>query len=60
LLAKWRVEPVGMASGGDVRGWRAFAEHLRNGVSGDEVNQQEDETYDQPNYRQGVENALED
>ena len=37
LLAEWGVEAVGVAGGGDVGGRGAFAEHLRDGVSGDEV-----------------------
>ena len=60
LLAERGVESVGVAGGGDVGGGRAFAEHLRDGVSGDQVDQQEDEAHDQPDYRQGVEDALED
>ena len=37
----------------------AFAEHLLDGVSGDEVDQQEDGRDYQPDYREGVEDALE-
>jgi hypothetical protein len=44
----------------DVGGRRAFAEHLLDGVSGDEVDEQEDEAYHQPDYWQGVEDALEE
>jgi hypothetical protein len=39
---------------------RAFAEHLRDGVSGNEVNEQKDQADYQPNDREGVEDALED
>jgi hypothetical protein len=38
LLAEWRVEAVGVAGGCDIGGRGAFAEHLLDGVSGDEVN----------------------
>src|SRR5258708_277249 len=60
LLAQRRVEAISMARRGDVSGGRAFAEHLLDGISGHEMNQQEDEAHDQPNYRQGVEHALEE
>ena len=60
LLAERGVEAVGVARGGDVGGRRAFAEHLRDGISGDEVDEQEDEAHDQPDDGQGVEDALED
>jgi hypothetical protein len=43
LLAEWPVEPIGVASGLDIGGWRSFAEHLLDGVSGDEVDEKEDE-----------------
>ena len=59
LLAERGVEAVGVARGLDVGGGRAFAEHLQDGVSGDEVDQQEDEGDDQPDDWQGVEDALE-
>ena len=48
-----------MTRGGDVGGGRTFAEHLRDGVSGDEVDEQEHEAYYQPDYGQSVEDALE-
>jgi hypothetical protein len=47
-----------VAGGGDVRGRRAFAEHLLDGISGDKVDHQKDERDDQPDDREGVENAL--
>ncbi len=49
-----------MACGCDVGGGRAFTEHLRDGVSGDQVDHQEDERHDHPDDREGVEDALED
>ena len=49
-----------MAGGVDVSGWRAFAKHLLDGVSGDEMDEKEDEGDDQPDYWQGVEDALEE
>jgi hypothetical protein len=42
LHTEREVELVGVASGGDVGGGRAFAEHLGDGVSGDEVDKEED------------------
>jgi hypothetical protein len=60
LRAQRRVEAVGMARGCNVGGRRAFAEHLLDGVSGDEVNQQEDKTDYQPNDWECVEDALEE
>src|ERR1700733_7187195 len=59
LLAEWSVETVEMTRGGNVGGRRAFAQHLLNGISGDEGDEQEDKTDDQPDDRQGVEDALE-
>ncbi len=44
LLTKWRIETIEVAGGGDVGGWRAFAQHLLDGISGDQMNEQEDET----------------
>ena len=46
LLSQRGVEAIGVASGGDIGGRGAFAEHLRDGVSGDEVDQQEDQAHD--------------
>ena len=48
LFAERGVEAVDVTRGGDVGGRSAFAEHLLDGVSGDEVDEQEDETHDQP------------
>lgn len=60
LLAKRGVESVGVAGGGDVGGRRAFAEYLLDGVSGNEVDEQENKGDDEPDYWQGVEDALEE
>jgi hypothetical protein len=49
-----------VAGGLDVGGRRAFAEHLLDGISGDEVDQQEDEANYQPEDWEGVEDALEE
>ena len=46
-----------MAGGVDVGGGRAFAEHLQDGVAGDEVDEKEDEGDHQPDNGQGVEHA---
>jgi hypothetical protein len=60
LFSEWGVEAEGMTSGGYVGGWSAFAEHLLDGISGDEVNHQKDEGDDQPDDWESVEDALED
>ena len=60
LLAERGVEAVGVAGGSNIRWRRAFAEHLLDGVSGNEVDKQEDQRHDEPDHRQGVEDALED
>ncbi len=59
LFAERRIEAIGVACGGDVGGWRAFAEHLLNGVAGDEMDEQKDEADHQPNDWERVEDALE-
>ncbi len=60
LLAQRSIEAVGVAGGCNVGGRRAFAEHLLDGVSGDEVDEQEDEAYHQPDDGERVEDALKD
>jgi hypothetical protein len=60
LLAQGRIEAVGVAGGGDVGGWGAFAEHLRDGISGDQVDHQEDQAYDQPDDGDCIQDALEE
>ena len=60
LLAQRRVQTECVAGGGDVGGGRAFPEHLLDGISGDQVNQKEDEADHQPDHWEGVENALEE
>ena len=57
LLAERSVEAVGVAEGGDVGGSGAFAEHLDDGVAGDEVDEQEDDRDDDPEDRQREEDA---
>ena len=60
LLAERDIEAVGVARGLNVSGGRAFAQHLLNGIAGDEVDQQEDGGDDEPDDRQGVEDAGDD
>jgi hypothetical protein len=43
LPAKRDIESVEMASSLDVGGGCAFAEHLKDGIAGNEVDQKEDE-----------------
>lgn len=49
-----------MAGGGDIGGRGAFPEHLLDGVSGDEVDQEENQAHHQPDDWEGVEDALEE
>src|SRR5215471_3239201 len=49
-----------MPGGGDVRGWRTFSEHLLNGVSGNEMDQKEDQGHDEPDDWERIEHALEE
>ena len=60
LLAKRHVEAVGVAGSLDVGRGCAFAEHLLDGVTGDEVDEQKNEGDDEPEYWEGVEDALEE
>ena len=60
LLAERGVEAVGVAGGGDVGGGAPSPSICCDGVSGDEVDEQEDEADHQPDYWEGVEDALED
>jgi hypothetical protein len=57
LPAKRDIESVEMASSLDVGGGCAFAEHLKDGIAGDEVDQEKDERNYQPDYGQGVQGA---
>ena len=57
LLAERDIETVGVAGGLDVGGGCAFAEHLQDGIAGDEVDQQKDQRDHQPDYRERVEHA---
>ena len=59
LLAERGVETVGVAEGGDVGGGGAFAEHLDDGVAGDEMDEEEDDGDDDPEDREGDEDAAE-
>jgi hypothetical protein len=43
LLAERRVEPVSVTERRDVRRGGAFAEHLDDGVAGDEVDEKKDD-----------------
>ncbi len=54
------VEAVGVAEAGDVGCGSAVAEHLDDGVAGDEVDHEEDDRHDDPQHRQGGEDAAQD
>ncbi len=58
LLWQRHVKPVGMARGGQVGGSGTLAEHLLDGVSGDEVDEQEDDAHHQPDDGQHPGHAL--
>jgi len=57
LLSERKVEAVGMSRGLEVGGWRAFSEHLLNGVAGHQVDQEKNKRDHQPEDGQGVEDA---
>ena len=57
LDMKREVEVVGVAKCRDVGGGGAFAEHLDDGVAGNEVDEEEDNRDDDPEDRKGEENA---
>ncbi len=59
LLGEWGVEAVGVAEGVDVGGGGSFAEHLDDGVAGDEVDEEEDDGDHDPEDREGDEDAAE-
>ena len=48
LQAQGRVQTIGVAKRGDISGGGAFAEHLDDGVAGDEMDEQEDDGDDDP------------
>jgi hypothetical protein len=47
------VEAIGVAEAGDVGGGGAVAQHLDDGVAGDEVDHQENNRDDNPEHGQG-------
>jgi hypothetical protein len=49
-----------MAEGGDVAGGCSFAEHLLDGVSGNQVDEQKDDRYNQPDDRESIGEADEE
>jgi hypothetical protein len=57
LLAERRIESVGVAERCDVGGGSALAEHLDDGVAGDEMDEEEDDRDDNPEDREGDEDA---
>src|SRR5579862_62094 len=59
LFPQRRIETIGVARGSDICRWRTLAEHLLNRISGNQVNQKKDQRHYQPDYGQGVEDALE-
>lgn len=60
LLAERSIEPKCVTCGSNV-GWRsAFTEHLLDRIPGNQVDQEKDQRHHKPDYRQGVEDALEE
>ncbi len=59
LLCERSVEAVGVAEGVDVGGGGAFAEHLDDGVAGDEMDEEEDDGDDDPEDGECEEDAAE-
>ena len=59
LLAQRSVKAKGVPRGGDIGGGRAFSQHLCNGITRDQVNQEKDKADHQPDNREGVKHALE-
>jgi hypothetical protein len=57
LLAERCVEAVGVAECCDVGGGSSFAEHLDDGVAGYEMDEQEDDGDNNPEYWEGDEDA---
>lgn len=60
LRAQRSIEPIRVAHSDDVGRRRAFPEHLRDGIAGDKMDEQKNDAYDQPDDREGEEDALED
>ena len=60
LRAQRQIESVLMAQRGQVRGRGAVAQHLQDGIAGDEMNEQEDQRDHQPDNRDGEHEAGED
>lgn len=54
------IEAELVAHGREVAGGCSFAEHLLDGVAGDEMDEQEDERDDDPDYGEGEQDAGED
>jgi hypothetical protein len=59
LLAERSVKAVRVTEGADVGGGGAFAEHLDDGVAGDEVDEEKDDGDDDPEDRESKEDAAE-
>jgi hypothetical protein len=57
LRVEREVEAVGVAEGRCVRGGGAFAEHLSDGVSGDEMDEEKDDRDHHPEDWEGDEDA---
>ena len=52
LLPQRQIEPVLMTQGTNVSRGGAFAEHLQNWITWNEVNEQKDQRHDQPDNRE--------
>ena len=59
LFAEGGVEAKGVARGRDIGCRRSLAQHLLDRISWDQVDKQENEGDDEPDYWKGVDDALE-
>ena len=58
LFAQRSIKPIKVTRGGDIGRRSTFAKHLLDGISGYKVDQQENKANHQPDYWDGIENAL--
>src|ERR1700685_4447843 len=57
LLTKGNIEIVGVAGRLYVGGGSTVTQHLQNGITGNKVDQEKDQRYDEPYDGQGVQHA---
>src|SRR5712692_1004410 len=57
LRTQWEIKSIGVTGGLNIRRGSAFAEHLLNGIAGNQVDKKKDQRNDEPDDRQSVEHA---